>query len=222
MSQFFRPWIAALVVLGGVSAERLRSAPPRSAVEYHRRVREAAAQFPPLEFGQWVGKDQEVEKASIKMLRPNVIISRRYHNLSSGIDVGFLFVQCPDTIAIMDHYPPVCYVNQGYRKDVADPHDWVVNGQDYTGTEYGFSMQSFTHSSALLIENFIVLPDGSVARNMDAVRVLAGDRHRRFLGAAQCQLVFDPSTSAEERDAAFGDLIAASQPLIEVVRQGEK
>jgi hypothetical protein len=214
--------ILATALLSGVTMERFAYTAPRSAVAYHQRVPAASLIAPPLEFGHWSGHDQTVDATSLKMLRPNVVLSRSYHSLSTGNDVGFLFVQCRDTIDIEDHFPPVCYPAQGYQKDAAQPHDWVVDGQTYTGTEYAFSMQTFTRSSAIVVANFIVMPDGRIVRDMDAARAASNDLSRRFWGAAQVQLVFDRSTSEAERDAAFHDLITAARPLIDAVRRGEK
>ncbi len=213
------PFCISLLLLGGMGAERWSLLPPKNAVVYHARVR-AAADRVPLRFGPWVGKDVEVAADASRMLRPNVLISRMYRNLSSGTEVSFLFVQCPDARAIMDHYPPICYVTRGFNKDAAIATDWNVGPMRIDGTEYEFTRRSLMEGMSIVVDNFIVMPTGRIERDMEATKAAASDLNKRFFGAAQFQLAFDGGVSREERQEAFRAFVMASQPLIEAVQSG--
>ena len=157
------------------------------------------------------------------MLHPNVAINRRYRNMSTGQEVGFLFVQCDDARAIMDHYPPICYVVQGYDKDAVRPKDWKIGGapeMTITGTEYEFNRRQLTEESGIIVDNFIVMPDGTIRRDMEEAKIAAGDQRRRFFGAAQCQLVFQRGVALKEREAVFDAFARACRPTIEAVESG--
>src|SRR6185437_6510551 len=184
------------------AAERLSLLPPQSSVEYHRHVKAVAAEVP-LQFGPWVGQDVPVESAAARMLNANVLISRHYRNLSTGLEVGYLFVQGKDARSLMDHYPPICYIGQGYDKDAAHPFDRVVGDLNVHGTEYEFSRRESTEVTARVVDNFIVMPSGEIERDMEATKVAASDLRKRFFGAAQFQLAFNRGVSAEDRQEAL-------------------
>ena len=213
------PFLASAALLGGLTAERLSLLPPKSSVEYHRRVKSIAAQLP-LQFGPWIGEDVPVEAAATRMLNANVLISRHYRNLSTGLEVGYLFVQGKDARALMDHYPPICYVMQGYVKDAARATDWTIGDLHIRGTEYEFSRQDSTDVTARVIDNFIVMPSGEIERDMEATKIAASDLQKRFFGAAQFQLGFNRGVSREERDEALRAFVGTSQPLIQAVQSG--
>ena len=69
---------------------------PAGVEEYHRRVREAAAAIP-RHIDGWVGEDTPVPAQAIRVLDPNVIISRRYLNVETkyipGTDGQTVFVK---------------------------------------------------------------------------------------------------------------------------------
>ena len=219
------PWCASLALLCGMSAERLSLQAPKSAVEYHQRVKAAADQLP-MRFGPWVGEDEAVTDEAKRMLRPNVAINRRYRNMSTGLEVGFLFVQCGDARAIMDHYPPICYVGLGFDKDAARPTDWHVRDSTFAGTEYEFCRREVGQPAALelaiVVDSFIVTPTGAIERDMESTKIAASDLQRRFFGAAQFQLVFKRGVSQAEREETFEAFVGMSQPLIQAVRSGLK
>ena len=167
MSGWLIPFAASLVLLGGITAERLSLQPTRSAVAYHQRVKAAADQVP-LRFGPWIGRDEPITADARRLLHPNVVINRTYRNVSTGLEVGFLFVQCDDARSIMDHYPPICYVTQGYDKDGVKAIDWKVGGMAISGTEYEFGRREIGQERSIVVDNFIVMPDGRIERDMEA------------------------------------------------------
>jgi hypothetical protein len=213
------PVLASGLVIVALSAERLSLLPTKSSVEYHARVKLLADQFP-LRFGHWIGEDVPVTSASRKMLNANVVISRNYRNISSGTPVSYLFVQGKDARALMDHYPPICYVAGGYDKDLSRAADWQIGPLGIRGTEYEFTRRDVMSSRSILVDNFIIMPDGRIERDMQATKSAAADVYKRFFGAAQVQLVFDRRVSPAEHQAAIQDFLMECQPLIKVVQSG--
>src|SRR5260370_27868364 len=179
-------YMVSLALLVGITGERLCLLPSKSAKAFHERVKAQALKVP-LSFGTWVGKDVPVDNASVGLLKRNVLISRDYHNISTGRHVGFLFDQCPDARAIADHYPPICYVNQGYSRLSAEPRDWQMPGLNVTGIEYLFSRSGLSSTSTVYVQNFIEMPDVRIVLDMGAAKPAASNRRRPFFGAAQVE-----------------------------------
>jgi hypothetical protein len=213
------PILASLLLVAGFSAERLSLLPTKSSVAYHARVKALAEKFP-LRFGHWIGEDVAVTSASRRMLNANVVISRSYRNLSTGTVLSFLFVQGKDARALMDHYPPICYVAGGYDKDASRDADWRLGQLEIRGTEYEFTRRDVMSSNSILVDNFIIMPDGRIERDMQATKAAASDVYKRYFGAAQVQLVFSRHVSPAEQQAAMRDFLAESKSLIEVVQTG--
>jgi hypothetical protein len=211
--------IITLVIIAGVGIDRHSMPKPADASEYHAAVR-IAAQRIPMHIGNWIGQDVAVPHAAIRMLSPNVLISRRYVNAANGQTASFLLVQCGDARDIVAHYPPVCMVNAGWTLARAAPRDWSVNGRVVGGTEYCFSMSSFERTTALAIYNFMILPDGRIERNMDAVNGAAAAVARRYFGAAQVQVVMPEELPAAMRDQAFAELIGGVMETVETIERG--
>src|SRR5204862_2055954 len=100
-----------------------------------------------------------------------------------------------------------CYPGQGYQVDSVTPRDWSAGGRAVPGKEYVFS-KSFG-AVRIAVENFMVLPDGQIGRDMDSVTRSAKDRRKKYFGAAQVQLLFAVSTPRAERDATVAAFVRA-------------
>ena len=206
-------------MLVGVTAERHSFAAPKSAVEYHARVR-AASLAVPMQFGSWVGKEIPVSEDAVKMLQPNVLLSRQYQSNVSGVSVGYLLVQSKDARAIQDHFPPVCYATRGYEREMQTPMQWQCADMIVNGTEYIFSRFGQIETSSMVIDNFIIMPDGSFCPNMDAAKIAAGDLQKRFFGAAQFQLVFSRQVSEQDRQDAMQAFLGESRSVLQAIQSG--
>ena len=206
-------------MLGAVTAERRSYEPPKSSVEYHARVK-VAGDLMPLSFGDWNGEDHEVAADAKKMLRANVLINRTYQNKRTGLSVGYLLVQCPDARAIKDHYPPICYRTRGLDQDLAVAADWQSADMKVTGMEYIFSRFGSIESRSMVVDNFIIMPDGSFQRDMEAAKAASNDLHKRFFGAAQFQLVFDRRVTEQDRQDAMRTFIGESREVLQAIRSG--
>jgi hypothetical protein len=155
------------------------------------------------------------------LLRPNVLMSRSFSNVVTGQRASVLFVQCDDSRNLTSHYPPICYTTSAGMEQVsARPRQWIVEGLTIPGTEYEFRSGYFGGSDSIVVLNFILLPSGEIAKDMEPVKRRQMSVRNRYYGAGQVQLVFNAAVPAEARDQAFGELVAAYRPLIDAVLSG--
>lgn len=208
-----------LVMLGAQAAETWQRPRASEAVPYHEMVYEKQSELP-QQIGPWSGTDGEVIEAAVQLLRPNFIYNRQFVNEATGARVTVLLVHCKDARDLDGHYPPRCYPNQGYKMTQATPRQWRVGDQQIEAMEYHFATRIFGRGD-LIVHNFIILPDGTIARDMEGVGRVAGDFTRRFYGAGQIQVVFgDGNLRADERAAITERMIEAHMPVIEAIRTG--
>jgi hypothetical protein len=211
--------LAAALILSCVGLNWASLPKPADAAAYHRAIRQAAASIP-MRIGDWVGSDAAVPGTAVTMLRPNVILSRRYVNVASGLEVSVLLVQCADARDIVAHYPPVCLINAGWKMTDARPHDWTAGGMEIAGTEYQFVMPAFDKLQAIVVSNFMVLPDGRFVRDMGPVAEAAADVAHRYFGAGQVQVVTPADLAGERREKVVTELIGAMCNTIAAIRAG--
>ena len=220
----FRGWEPVLAIgvmlllIGGASADHLSLPEPQSADAYHAQVRAVAATMP-MRIGAWTGQDAKVEPDVYSSLRPNVFISRRYTNSLTDEWVSFLFVQCRDVRDLSPHYPPVCYPGAGLTLTSSRDRDWTVDGIAIHGREYEFESNQFFHNEPIIVENFMLLPDGRTGRDNRFLRLQIGLADRYF-GAAQGQVVFPAQMSQQRRDQIFNTIVGAYVPLIRAIGSG--
>lgn len=205
-------------LIAGMMLERRTFAPPPDAAPYHHRVK-IASEAIPLKFGDWVGQDVELPYDVWERLKPNVMISRRYKNTNDGREVSFLFVQCEDARLLANHYPPACYGNEGCTQLLGEPRDWTVDDLNVTGTEY-----EFTHTPGrpadIAVANFMIAPDGQFWRDITPVNSAAADLRARYYGAAEVQVVYQPSLPHDVREETVKTFVQECEPLIREIRSG--
>ena len=216
------PAALTLLVLAAALADKLIfHLPPADATPHHARVREAAAQVP-YGVGRWLGCDTPVPPAAVTLLRPNFILSRQYQDVRTGQTATLLIVHCEDARDLIGHYPPICYVAHGWSKKAAVATERTVRGETVPVTDYSFTSTRLERTMEVRIDNFMVLPDGRVCRDMDGVEAVARDHRQKFYGAAQVQVVTDATWLAADRVDVFSDLIAATRPLLDALRREVK
>src|SRR6478736_6072067 len=102
--------ICTALMLAAIGAHRLAVVHrPAEVAAHHRHIREVAASSSPRQFNGWIGEDVRVPSQAMSVLDPNVIISRRYVNVESGLSAGFLLVHCADAHDMAGHFPLRCY-----------------------------------------------------------------------------------------------------------------
>ena len=155
----------SLCVLGGAAVDRSFHKEPADTVPYHQKIVKVAASAL-MRIGDWMGYDQVTPESAIKLLRPNVIVSKRYLNYVTGETVSFLLVDCTDARDLQGHYPPICYPNQGWLQMTSESRDWQVGDLKLTGMQYDFVKKQYDPERNLPVEmtetiaNFMLLPDG--------------------------------------------------------------
>ncbi|QQE11070.1 exosortase-associated EpsI family protein [Planctomycetota bacterium] len=194
---------------------------PADATAFHTAAQKAIYSFP-YTIGDWVGRDQEIPASAIKLLQPNAILSRHYVNNKSGESASLLIVQTRNARDMVGHYPPICYPANGYTQTKAMPIDWNASGLNMIGTDYTFSIQRQNSTPQLNVANFIILPNGKVVPDMDALNRAAADYTRFFQGAAQLQLVTNQNYSDEQRERIFNELIGQNISIIQTLLSGDK
>src|SRR5215469_5405346 len=94
--------LCMLVVLG--AQQYLTRRQPFGTERYFARIRSAGEEVP-RHIGPWVGQDVPVPVQSLSMLKPNLILSRRYLNVEDGAAAGFVLIHCSDAHNMAGHFP---------------------------------------------------------------------------------------------------------------------
>lgn len=217
--------LLCLGVLTAIAADNARHVKAQDAAPFHARAREAVEAFPyVIGGGTWTGKDVEVPKAAVQLLRPNALVSRSYINQSANWDssiryADLLISQCKDSRDMTGHYPPICYPSNGEPEINSRPFRLNVNGRWINGIEYHFTARPDTNSGMVRksVYNFFVVPGKGVVPDISDVRAAAANYQRRVFGAAQFQVVMDADHPQEDRDQVFITLIGADPDLIGVL-----
>jgi hypothetical protein len=209
----------ACALLGGVALDRqLLHVPSGNAEAYHLRVRAAAAM--PVYFDDWVSQDIPVLPAAVAMLRPNVVMERRYRNISTGLQADFLLVQCRDARDLIGHYPPVCYKANGFQQLSCEPDLRKIQNLPLNGTTYEFSSSKLAMKGSMKVFDLMILPNGQTAPDMNGVYTIARDRRLRHFGAAQIQILTDAAMSEGDRTRVIDTLVKSAKPVIDAIRAG--
>jgi len=212
------PVFAALLI-GGIAADAWTMRKPANADKYHARIKKVADSIP-MRMNSWLGEDVPIEAEATALLKPNVVISRRFFDSVTGVSARFLLVQCSDARDMVAHYPPICYRARDWHPISDEARDWSLKDLKITGMEYRFESPSLADSRSIVIADFMIMPDGRIMRNMQAIEAASADIHLRFYGAAQVQVSFDPSVPRAARDAAIVSLLGHFRPVIDEIRRG--
>ncbi|MDB5289199.1 MAG: hypothetical protein JWL69_440 [Phycisphaerales bacterium] len=217
--------LLCLGVLAAIAADNASHVRAQDAAPFHARARTAVEAFPyVIGGGTWTGKDEEVPKAAVQLLRPNALVSRSYINQSPDWNAGvrwadLLISQCKDSRDMTGHYPPICYPSNGEPEIDKRPFKLFVNGMWINGVEYRFTARPDAKAGMVRksVYNFFVVPGKGVVPDISDVREAAANYQRRVFGAAQFQVVMDADLRQEDRDKVFITLIGADPELIGVL-----
>ena len=203
----------SITLLIGVGINAAVRPNPTDATFFHEQAKDIIKSLP-LRIGNWEGREQEIPASAIKLLQPNAIISRTYTNRITHQVVSLLIVQTKDARDMVGHYPPICYPANGYKQTQEHPIDWNIDGVQMHGTDYSYQMLKNKTIVKLNVVNFIIMPNGEVAADMNQLNRAAADYTRHFDGAAQIQLVTTENYTNEQRETIFKELI---QPNIKII-----
>lgn len=209
---------AMLAAVGLIRREQLSE--PEEALAYMADCRAAAETIPYTLPGGWLGVETEVPTVVDEILKPNVLVSRSYTNLTGTGRLGLLVVQVKDVQNLLGHYPPVCYPGRGWSDLGGEARNWSVAGLDIQGTAYRMIPPGGDADKPVHIYNFILRPDGQTGRNMDAVFAAGRTGESRYFGAGQVQVLFFGTMTNTQRDAAFAQVVSASMKSIDAILSG--
>ena len=222
LTTILAPPLLCLGILGGIAVQKSTHVKPRDAAAYHERAKEAIGKMDytigNAQDGIWVGEDIEPTKAAVQLLRPNIILSRRYTDTSSGSRVcNVLIVQCGNSRDMVGHYPENCYPSSGEPMVGKVPRDWKIGDRTITGTEYTF--ERFTRGQPMrrCVYSFLVVPEVGIVRDIKGVNKAAENYQRRHFGAAQFQFVMHADLSLEERDRIFTTLMGSNMDVFDAL-----
>jgi len=229
LTAILAPPLLCAGILGGIAVEKSTHVKPKDAAAYHARAKEAIEKMGytigGAENGLWVGQDIEPTKAAVQLLRPNIILSRRYTDTSSrdryasGV-CDVLIVQCRDSRDMVGHYPENCYPNGGETLLSKYDRDWQVGDVTITGTEYTFERFRQGQPVRRCVYNFIVVPGSGIQRDIKGVNRSAEDYQWRYFGAAQFQFVFQADEAdlpRDKRDQIFRTLLGSNIGVVKVL-----
>lgn len=219
INQLMMPGLA-LLLLCGVAIEAASRPKPEDAEPYHAKVHRAVDAIP-YRLGDWVGQDMAIPPAARALLRPNALFSRSYENLRTNRQVSLVIVQCKDARDLNGHFPPICYPSHGWKMVDTQPMKWQMRDVTVPGMEYHFTMSVDEQGPRKVVANFMILPDGSLVKDMKAVGAAAADYLRHLYGAAQVQVVMHSNIPADERIQIVEELIGAIAPVVDVIRSGD-
>jgi hypothetical protein len=217
-SRYLAP-LATLLVLGALGWQSALRPVPGDADPYHAAV-SVKVQAIPFRIGDWVGTDTQIPREAQALLHPNALFARRYRNVRSGEVVTLVIVQCRSARDLRGHYPPTCYPANGYTQTNAWDFHHDIDGLRIDGRLYEFASSTAFTASNTLIYNFMLLPDGQVVPDMEAVGRAAADYLRHFFGAAQVQVVFASTVMAPQREAIFAEMVRAVRPVLDTILSG--
>jgi hypothetical protein len=203
--------------LAGAGLDRWSLRPPSDPKPYHQRIREVARQVPD-HVGDWVVTDHP-DSSTQDYLGANVYLSRTFTNAVTHQQARLLIVQCFDARDLMPHYPAVCYPGTGLTQLAANSRTWSVAGLSIPGTEYEFETNDFRQAGSTIVDNFIILPDGTLAHSMEEARAKYSMKYRYF-GMGQVQVVFGGGVPSDVREAVFREVVGAHKGLIDAIRGG--
>lgn len=234
-SSFLLAPVISIGLLGGIVAENRTYLHAEDFEPFHARARAAIAGIP-LMISGWNGVDtvDDVPKEAQTLLRPNIILSRRYSDASvlsitRPRVVNLLIVQCKQPSDMLGHFPPNCYPSSGRefenpRQRDGTPRNWRIGSFVIPGKEYRFINTRDGQSYRTTVYNFLIVPGQGIVRDMEGVKSAAGDYQQKYYGAAQFQVVFHGVASADlsqsERDQIFTTLMTPAVPVIQTLSTG--
>lgn len=183
---------------------------------YHADVRDVAEELP-RQIGPWSAVDTELPEAAVALLKPNVLISRRYENEETGQSFAMLVVQCADARDMEGHYPPNCYPSSGWSTLGRQSITLDIGSHQAASMDYRFERKSNQSVEQIGVVNLILVPGDGFVTSMRRIRQLAGTISDRFYGAAQVQFVFSGQWEQEERQAVVEQVGASFEPLMDVI-----
>ena len=208
--------VAACVLLSGAMVVGMSLPDGSEAEAYHAQVREVAKDLP-REIGDWSAVDVELPEAAIALLKPNVLISRRYFSEEKDKSFAMLIVQCADARDMEGHYPPNCYPSSGWTSLGQRPVRLALGSKVADSMDYQFERVTVDALEQISVFNVILMPGNGFVTSMGSIRRLAGTVSDRYFGAAQMQFVFSGPWDEDQRQEVVEEVAQSLGPLVDVI-----
>ena len=207
--------LAALFLSGG-----LGQGPPVGADRYFTEVASVIEQVP-YQIDSWVGVNLPLTEVAVKMLRPNKVLRRTYHDPLRGSKVSLSIIHCTDIRDMLGHHPPVCYPAHGWHLESKQAREIVIGGATQEANQFDFSRLNSGSREAIRIISFFVTPgvDGVISE-MYAMERASKRSGLAGLGAAQVQIVMPLSQSNEATSEMVTKILQTIQPVIDTIGKG--
>lgn len=184
---------------------------------YQERIRAAAEQVP-TRIGAWVGQDAPVPVQALTVLKPNVMLSRRFVNVENGTVATVMLVHCGDAHHMVGHFPGRCYPSRGWEVRSAEARDWAAGELRLHGMQYQFANESPGRGErSLVVDNCLLRPGGNSLRTMQELSGTLGGALGTSSGAGQIQVIFQSDVPDAEREQAVRTLLDGYRPVIEAI-----
>lgn len=208
--------LTAMLFVGGISLTH-----PVGLDAYQARVR-AAVDDIPYRIAGWNGENVPPTPGAQRLLRPNVILQRRFEGEDPSRSIALLIVHCGDVRDMDGHYPPLCYPGQGWSLENVTDRDIVIPGQVIPARDYAFSRARNTTVEHILVTDFFVLPkkDQPVQRRIEALEAASRSPSAAGLGSAQVQFVSSGTFEAQELEQLLQSFAAELSPVIRAIGEG--
>jgi len=187
--------------------------------EYFQDVRTTVNEIP-YKVGDWIGVDEQVAPAAVRLLQPTVILQRRYTNRATGQVVSLLVVHCADTRDMQGHYPPVCYPAHGWTSEGTTDRAIPAGAASLPAREYAFERVRAGSTARMRVVNFFAVPGSEAQFYAEIGGVDRASRSVRAagLGAAQIQIItMDPRVDLDE---VVDEFVAHLEPALRVIAEG--
>lgn len=218
-------WTAPVLCAALLLAEMrfgFMAVPETPGVEAYQADVRGAIERMPYRVGDWIGADVAAPLAAVKLLKPNMLLQRRYTNTVTHEVVSVLIVHCGDVNDMLGHYPPVCYPAHGWTEESREDTTAPLAGHDYPARQYVFRRINRGAEQTMTVVNFFVVPDASehIVSNMERLQRLAQRREAAGLGSAQVQIVGGEGMTEERRREVVAQFVGAIEPVIREIAEG--
>jgi len=218
---FAVPVVSALLVIAMAVANGKRVS-LADTQPYHANVLDAVKSIPST-IGGWKSEDVGLPEFALKLLKPNVIVHRRYRDPDSGNYAQLTLVHTKDARSLIDHYPPSCYPSFGWKHQFTEKQKWKSGSWNIPGADFGFSSaNNVGETREIVVRNFIILHQHGLYHDHKEVRLAAADFTRRMYGAAQMSVMLEATMNPEHRDAIFQKMLDAVGPAIRTILAVER
>lgn len=212
----FAPAAISLLLLAGLSVERVFShVPPGDAQRYHAAVRQAVANAP-MRMGDWIGRPVETP-VQLWSQTPNALLARNYINAHTGHRATVVLAQVCDAREMITFDPAHAYAARGFSMLRQKALQLTVEGRVVDCGLFEFENTQQTPWRRMTVACVYILPDGVLSPARGLANRAASHYTGRYFGVAQLHVLLDEDIPASQRDETISQMIAGHMPVIRLM-----